>query len=59
VAKVVFKFNRWHHHVDYSNFKNNKLIKVVDTRSMPKINNYGMVLVNVPDEIVKYKKQKF
>jgi hypothetical protein len=50
VAKVVFKFNRWHHHVDYSNFKNNKLIKVVDTRSMPKINNYGMVLVNVPDE---------
>jgi hypothetical protein len=50
VAKVVFKFNRWHHHVDYSNFKNNKLIKVVDTRSMPKINNYGMVLVNVPDK---------
>jgi hypothetical protein len=23
-----------------------RLIKVVDTKSMPKINNYGMVLVN-------------
>jgi len=46
VAKIVFKFNRWHHYVDYSKFKKNRLIKVVDTKSMPKINNYGMVLVN-------------
>jgi hypothetical protein len=45
VAKVVFKFNRWHHHVDYSQFKKNKLIKIVDTSSMPKINNYGMELI--------------
>jgi hypothetical protein len=47
VAKVVFKFNRWHHHVDYSKFKNNRLIKVVDTTSMPKIDNYGLALVNL------------
>jgi hypothetical protein len=47
VAKVVFKFNSWHHHVDYSKFKNNRLIKVVDTASMPKINNYGLTLVNL------------
>lgn len=47
VAKVVYKFNRWHHHVDYSVFKKNKLIKIVDTDNMPKINNYGLVLCNV------------
>lgn len=45
VAKVVFRFNRWHHHVDYSRFKNNRLIKIADTAQMPKINNYKMVLV--------------
>ena len=27
VAKVVWKFNRWHHHVDYRPFKKNQLIK--------------------------------
>jgi hypothetical protein len=48
VAKVVFKFNRWHHHVDYSKFKNNRLKKILDTTSMPKINNYKMVLSNAP-----------
>lgn len=47
VAKVVFKFNRWHHQVDYSQFKKNKLVKVVDTSKMPKINNYGMELINL------------
>jgi hypothetical protein len=46
VAKVVFKFNRWHHHVNYAPFKENRLIKVVDTDSMAKINNYGMVLAD-------------
>lgn len=46
VAKVVFKFNRWHHHVDYSPFKKNRLIKIVNTDEMEKVNNYGMVLVN-------------
>jgi hypothetical protein len=44
VAKVVYKFNRWHHHVDYSAFKKNRLIKIVDTKDMPKINNYGLTL---------------
>lgn len=47
VAKVVFKFNRWHHHVDYSPFKENRLIKIVNTDAMPKVNNYGLTLVNV------------
>ena len=26
VAKVVWRFNRWHHHVDYRPFKGNKLV---------------------------------
>jgi hypothetical protein len=45
VAKVVWRFNRWHHHVDYSRFKNNRLQKIVDTDLMPKVDNYKMVLV--------------
>ena len=46
VAKVVYKFNRWHHHVDYSVFKKNKLIKIINTENMQKINNYEMILCN-------------
>lgn len=45
VAKVVWKFNRWHHHVDYRPFKNNAL-KYVDGLTIDrKPNNYGMRLV--------------
>lgn len=42
-AKVVWKFNRWHHHVDYSRFKGNDpcLIKAPQQTG---INEYGMVL---------------
>lgn len=46
-AKVVWKFNRWHHHVDYKRFKRNKLIKKNGIEIMNGINNYGMKLVNV------------
>lgn len=46
IAKVVYKFNRWHHHVNYSKFKKNKLIKIVDTSELEKVNNYGMILCN-------------
>jgi hypothetical protein len=42
VAEVVWKFNRWHHKVNYKPFKNNRLKKIVDTSGMDKINNYGM-----------------
>ena len=47
VAKVVFKFNRWHHHVNYSKFKNNRLIKIINTDCMEKINNYNLKLCNI------------
>jgi hypothetical protein len=44
VASVSFKFGRWHHHVNYTPFKRNKLIKKRGLKTEAKINNYGMVL---------------
>jgi len=44
-SKVVWRFNRWHHHVDYSRFKDNVLRKK-DGLNIPNVvNNYGMKLV--------------
>lgn len=45
VAKVVWKFNRWHHTVDYRPFKANKLIRRDDLVLKDEINNYGMKLL--------------
>ena len=45
VVKIVWKFNRWHHQVDYRPFKHNKLIKKKGIVISEGINNYGMVLV--------------
>ncbi len=43
-VKVVWRFKRWHHHVDYSQFRRNKLIR--KNGDIPTgINNYGMELV--------------
>jgi len=47
VAKMVWKFNRWHHQVNYKLFKNNKLIKKPGLIIPDKINNYGMQLVEI------------
>ena len=46
VAKVVWRFNRWHHHVDYKKFKTNKLIKKEGLQIPNAVNNYGMKLIN-------------
>lgn len=43
VAKVVWKFNRWHHSVDYRPVKANQL-EHIKPDSYSGINNYGMVL---------------
>lgn len=44
-SKVVWRFNRWHHHVDYSRFKDN-ILRKKDGLTIPNvINNYGMKLV--------------
>jgi hypothetical protein len=47
VASVVWRFNRWHHYVDYKPFKRNKPIKKKNLVIENKIDNYGMVLRRV------------
>jgi hypothetical protein len=47
VSKVVKRFGRVHHHVDYTSFKKQKLIKKDNVTIKKGINNYGMELVNV------------
>jgi len=47
VARVVWKFRRWHHHVDYSPFKRNKLIRRPDLIIPEGPDNYGMKLITV------------
>ena len=44
VAKVVWRWNRWHHFVDYSVFKKNKPIFKKDIKIPKGIDNYGMKL---------------
>lgn len=44
VAKVTWKFGRWHHQVDYRPFKKNKLIKKQNIDIPKGVNNYGMVV---------------
>ncbi len=46
VASVTWKWGRWHHHVNYKPFKENKLIKKEGLVIPKGINNYGMVLKN-------------
>lgn len=45
VSKLVWKFNRWHHHVDYKPFKKNKLVKKEHIVIPTGINDMGLVLV--------------
>ena len=47
VCEVTWKFNRWHHHCDYSIFKRNKLIKKKDLNIPKGVNNYGMVFKEI------------
>jgi len=51
VSKLVWKFNRWHHHVDYRPFKYNKLIKRTDIEIPTGVNNYGMELVTLHEAV--------
>jgi hypothetical protein len=53
ITKVVWKWDRWQHSVDYSFFKKNRLVKDPSFVSKQKIDNYGMILKNIEkDEIV-------
>ena len=44
ISKVVYKFGRIHHHVDYSKFKRNKLIRKKDFKPQNIKQEYGMKL---------------
>lgn len=44
VTKLVKRWNRWHHLVDYKPFKKNKLIRKKDYNFKNTINNYNMQL---------------
>jgi len=44
VSKIMWRFNRIHHFVDYTPFKKTKLIKKKSYKVKSKINNYGMKL---------------
>jgi len=46
-SRLVQKFSRWHHAVDYSPFKNQKLIKKDGLNLKGKTNNYGMKKVKL------------
>ncbi len=42
VTKVVWRYDRWHHEVNYAPFLKNKLIRIKDVADV--VNNYNMVL---------------
>lgn len=48
VARVTWRFNRWHHHVDYRPFRVNRLIRDPDAVITPGVNEFGMTLVTKP-----------
>lgn len=43
--KIVWRYNRWHHEVDYSKFRNNKPIFKQGIKLEDKVNNYGLKVV--------------
>ncbi len=47
VSRLVWKFGRWHHHVDYRSFKNNKLILRDDAKIPDEPNEYGMKIIKI------------
>lgn len=44
VSKIVWRFGRWHHHVDYTVFKDRGLILRDDVEIKNEVDNYGMSL---------------
>lgn len=46
VVKTTWKFNRWHHQVDYKSFKKNKLKRAEGVRVPEEVNNYGMSIID-------------
>lgn len=49
VTKIVWKWGRWQHSVDYRPFKNNRLIRKPGVEIPEGVNNYGMKLVKLDE----------
>ena len=49
VTKIVWKWGRWQHSVDYRPFKNNRLIRKPGAEIPEGVNNYGMKLVKLDE----------
>lgn len=47
VTKLLYKWGRWHHLVNYKPFQRNKLIRRSDLLVDPAINEYGMRMIDV------------
>lgn len=43
-ARLVWRYERWHHHVDYSPFQKNLLVRKENVKINKGVNNYGMKL---------------
>ena len=50
VSKLLFTYGRWHHKVDYTPFKKNKLIRKKGIEIPNRVNNYGMKLITLNDD---------
>lgn len=48
VAKVVWKFNRWHHQVDYSGFTTE--LKLINDLMPDVVDNFGMRLIKIENK---------
>ena len=53
VARVVWRYNRWHHEVDYRKFASNRLV-LRDDLVLPKDPEYGMKLVSTKGRGTRY-----
>lgn len=47
VTKVIWRFGRWHHFIDYSKFKANRLIPRPGLKVKAGVNDYGIKLAGV------------
>jgi len=46
-SRLVQKYGRWHHHVDYNRFKKQKLIRKTEFEWNGEVKDYGMKMVKV------------
>jgi hypothetical protein len=50
IVTIAWKWDRWQHHVDYTPFKKNKLIRKEGIIIKQGVDNYGMVLKVVENQ---------